>query len=74
MLTLREMMTALYIDGGAYCAEACAWLHEDDDVADALDMIESVLDDFCSGAFDAKSTIENIARIIGYPLTAGDEA
>jgi hypothetical protein len=74
MLTLREMMTALYIDGGPYCAEACAWLHDDDDDADTLDLVEYALDAFCAGELDAVTSIATIARIIGYrmPLAASE--
>ncbi|SIT42232.1 hypothetical protein BN2475_340172 [Paraburkholderia ribeironis] len=41
--------------------------------ADALNVIERALNDY-NGGFDAKTTVENIARVIGYPLTAGAEA
>lgn len=68
MLTTREMMLALYLDGGPYCAEACAWLHEHDDAADTLDLIEYALDAFCAGELDAATTIADIASIIGYRL------
>lgn len=74
MLTTREMMLALYLAGGSYSVEACAWLHDDDAAADALDLIEYALDAFCAGELDALATVANIARALDYPLNAGGEA
>lgn len=73
MLTTREMVLALYLAGGSYSAEACAWLHDDDAAADALDLIEYVLDANSAGELDALATHVNIARAIGYRLTAESE-
>lgn len=75
MLTTREMMTALYLAGGLYSAEACAWLHKEDTEADALTLLERTLDTI-EGALeayrdceaDAKATVEHIACVIGFRL------
>jgi hypothetical protein len=66
------MMLALYLAGGSYPAEACAWLHEDDTEADTLDLLECALNAYSGGVFDAKATVEYIARGIGYPLTLAE--
>lgn len=73
MLSPPELMLQLYLaNDGPYCAEACAWLHEDEDKADTLDLIEYALDAFCAGELEAETTVANIARVVGYSLTAGD--
>ena len=72
MLTTREMMLTLYLAGGSYSAEACAWLHDDDAAADTLDLIEYALDAYSGGELDAAATLANIARVIGNPLTLAE--
>lgn len=74
MLTLREMMTVLYLEGGPHSATACAWLHEADDEDAALDLIELALDAYANDENDAAATVALIARMIGYPLGDGGDA
>ncbi|WP_321907129.1 hypothetical protein [Paraburkholderia sp. J11-2] len=70
MLTMREMMTALYASGGPYSMLAGEWLQSEDDIDMTVELLWEALDSYAGGA-SAEEAVGKIARAIGYPLDGG---
>lgn len=66
MLTIDEMMNAIYMRGGEFCDEARQWLLAENEDDEKLVAIEDTFDELRDGEIGVKAALVKIARIIDH--------